>query len=98
MARWDIQSIRRSDNLPAQENKDCCLLTNGDYQNDSVQILSQQITVANLFTKPDVKEWYLQEHTKVFIKVWEGSFGRVIHSQHSRTSQMFYLFFQGHRT
>lgn len=69
MARWDIQSIRGSDNLSAQENKGCCLLTNGDYQNDSVQILSQQIAVANLFTKPDVKECYLQEHTEVFVKV-----------------------------
>lgn len=79
MAGWDIESIRGNDKLSAQENKDCCLLTNGDYQNDSVQILSQQIAIANLFTKPDVKEWYLQEHTKVFIKVWEDSFGRVVH-------------------
>ena len=69
MARWDIESIRGNDKLSAQENKDCCLLTTGDYQNDSVQILSQQITIANLFTKPDVKECYLQEHSKVFIKV-----------------------------
>lgn len=56
MAGWDIESIRGNDKLSAQENKDCCLLTNGDYQNDSVQILSQQIAIANLFTKPDVKE------------------------------------------
>ena len=56
MARWDIESIRGNDKLSAQENKDYCLLTTGDYQNDSVQILSQQIAIANLFTKPDVKE------------------------------------------
>lgn len=43
-----------------------CFLSNGDYQNDSVKILSQ-IPVANLFTKPDIKEWYLQAHAKVFI-------------------------------
>lgn len=66
MARQDIQSIRgRSDNLSAHEYKDL-FFKQGDYQNDSVKILSQ-IPVANLFTKPDIKEWYLQAHAKVFI-------------------------------